>query len=76
MSGSNLPATKRKTLADAWSMVQNNVAQKKHKNKFEECDSRKSQAPSSQLQETIESTIKPPRYYNKNSSRHTAFAKN
>ena len=36
---------------------------------------RKSQTPSLQLQETIESTIKPPRYYNKNSSRRTAVTK-
>ena len=33
---------------------------------------RKSQAPS---QETIESTINPPRFYNKESSRHTAITK-
>ena len=36
---------------------------------------RKSQAPSSQLQETIESTINLPRYYNKEFSRHRANTK-
>ena len=36
---------------------------------------RKSQAPLSQLKETIESTINPPHYYNKESSRHTAITK-
>ena len=34
---------------------------------------RKSQAPSSQLQETIESTINQLRYYNKEYSRHTTI---
>ena len=36
---------------------------------------RKSQAPSSQVQEIIESTINPPHYYNKEPSRHTAITK-
>ena len=57
-----------------------------HKKDFEACGTkekrrganstrtrRNSQAPPSQLQETIESTINPQRYYNKGSSRHTAI---
>ena len=63
--------------------------QNKHKDESEDCDKaekargasstrtgRKSQAPSSQLQETIESIINPPRYYNTESSRHTAITSN
>ena len=62
--------------------------QNKHKEEFEDCDKaekarganstrtgRKSQAPSSQLQETIESTINTPRYYNTESFRQTAITR-
>ena len=59
--------------------------QNKHKEEFEDCDKAekasgansartgRSQAPSSQLQQTIESTINPPRYYNTESSSHAAI---
>ena len=60
----------------------------KQKEESEDCDKaekvrganstrtgRKSEAPSSQLQETIECTINPPRYYNTESSRHTFITK-
>ena len=58
------------------------------KKEFEKCDTaekarganstrtgRKSQAPSSQLQEAIESIINPPCYYNNEFSRHTAITR-